>query len=285
MDSTLSIGDEGRSMKLIDVSANSGGASKMARSAIGSAAVQAALTLLPCVHITGCGDASQDALHAMLSSIGPCRVHIIRDEETGECEGEASCTYDSAASAMLAIERFDGSRFDDDVLCVTVARMAAQGSLTKRGRGRNSDRETHHDRQQRMAGAALAERAQAERDAFATARVAAASSSRAALPIERDAFTPSLKPRAAAAEQALPRKRSAPPPKLPSFMVKRTATAAPAASDAAPSSVAGANAIPAGGDAVESAAAKATEEDTEEGGVSGGGLLGLAAYGDGSDSD
>ena len=117
-------------------------------------------------------------------------------------------------------------RFDDDVLCVTVAKMAAQGSLTKRGRGRNSDRETHHDRQQRMAGAALAERAQDERDAFTDARIAAASSSRAALPIERDAFTPSFKPQAAAADKlgSLPRKRATPPSKLPSFMVKRTAT-------------------------------------------------------------
>lgn len=299
MSSSLSMGDDGRSMRLSDVNSNSGGSSRLAKSAIGSSAVQAALTLLPCIHVAGCGDASQAAMHAMLSAVGPCRIHMFVDEETGESTGELSCTYDSAAAAMLAIDRFDGSRFDDGVLHVCVSKTAAQGSLTKRGRGRNSDRMTHYDRQQEMAGAAMAERARAERDAFAAARASAAS--REPLPAERDAFTPSLKPPAVSADKATvpARKRSAPPAKLPSFMVKRTvAPAAPEGGGVDGGRVQGAPPQPTseGGEAqagdaglakagAESASAARAAESEEGSGVGlGGGLLGLDAYGGGSDS-
>lgn len=224
MSSSLSLGDSGRSMRLGEHSELSGGSSKLSRAAVGSAAVQAALTLLPCVHVAGCGDASHDVMHTMLSSVGPCRIHLFRNDETGESTGELSCTYENAAAAMIAIERFDGSRFDDSFLQVSVAKMAAQGSLTKRGRGRNSDRMTHYDQQQRKAGAALEQQRRSERDAFTTARAAAASTSLAALPLERDAFTPSFK---APASTLLPgvqtKKRSAPTSKLPAFVIKRSA--------------------------------------------------------------
>ena len=104
MSSSLSIGDDGRSMRLGEVSTGSGGGSRLAKTSIGSAAVQAALTLHPCVHVQGCGDASESAMHALLSSVGPCRIRMYRDEETGESEGELSCTYGNAAAATAAIE-------------------------------------------------------------------------------------------------------------------------------------------------------------------------------------
>jgi hypothetical protein len=299
LSSSLSVGDDGRSMRLSDVNSTSGGSSKLAKSAIGSSAVQAALTLLPCIHVAGCGEASPAAMHAMFSAVGPCRIHMFRDEETGKSTGELSCTYDSAAAAMLAIERFDCSRFDDGYLEVSVSKTAAQGSLTKRGRGRNSDRMTQYDMQQQRAGAAMAERARAERDAFAAARADAAT--REPLPIERDAFTPSFKPPAAVAERVgvSARKRSAAPAKLPSFMVKRAAAAQPVEGSAVddgrgegaqsqPDALEGAEGGGGAGMAelrVDNLGATRAAQSEEGSGVSmGGGLLGLDVYGGCSDS-
>ena len=283
MSSSLSIGDDGRSMRLGEVSTGSGGGSRLAKTSIGSAAVQAALTLHPCVHVQGCGDASESAMHALLSSVGPCRIRMYRDEETGESEGELSCTYDNAAAAAAAIERFDGSRFDDGYLIVTVAKTAAQGSLTRRGRGRNADKLTHFDRAQLAQRNALADRAQSEKDAFSAARAAASEASRAPLPPVRDAFTPAPKPaEAAAAAAAAPaKKRVAPPSRLPNFVVKKgPAACGPGAAGegapAAPAPAAAAAPAPAAAGSPDGGGGAAPEP---------GGLLGLGAYGSDSDEE
>lgn len=296
--SSLSLGEDGRSMKL-HRDHTPGGGSRLSKAALGSSAVQAALTLHPCIHVEGCGDASEAAMLAMFSEVGRCAVNLFKDEE-GDSAGELSCTYETAAAAMLAIERFDGCRFDNDILRVSVAKTGAQGSLTRRGRGRNADKMTHYDRDKLAASAALEGRALAEKDAFLSARAAAAAASRPALQPERDAFTPAFKvsettERAGAA--AAPKKRSA--VALPSFMVKQKrgtasaptseppASAAPeAASSAFPAGTAApqpANQAP-GSSGDEDAAAQEREERGGEASRAGD-LLGLGGYGDGSDSD
>ncbi|KAL1521772.1 hypothetical protein AB1Y20_021426 [Prymnesium parvum] len=168
----ISVGDT--SLRHTDVDTAGGGSSRLSKASLGSSALQAALTLHPCVHISGCGDASVAVLHAIFSQVGECRVSRVLDED-GEPTGEASASYGSAAAAAAAIERFDGERLDDGLLSVSVSKRAAQGSLTTRGRGRGKGKEglTFHDRQQDLIAKQMAERAQGERDAFASARAAA----------------------------------------------------------------------------------------------------------------
>ena len=99
--------------------------------------MQAALTLHPCVHVGGVNDAAKSTLHTMFAMAGPCSVSLVVDDD-GEPTGEASVTYESAAAAAAAIQMYDGSPFDDGVLVVSASKNAAQGSLTKRGRGRHN---------------------------------------------------------------------------------------------------------------------------------------------------
>jgi len=151
------------------------GGSTLGSNAVGTAALTAALTLHPCVHLSGCGDASKDVLHSMLSSVGGCIVALVVDEETGRPTGEASATFGSAAAAEAAIRRFDGSRLDDGVLHVSVAKRAAQGSLTTRGKGRGRGKGggggiTFAERQRDMISEQRLAQAQDEKDAFAKAR-------------------------------------------------------------------------------------------------------------------
>ena len=130
-------GLDGASFRHTETSTDvAGGGSSLGRGSLGSAASTAALTLHPCIHIVGIGDASRETLTTMLSEAvgGPCTVALFIDEETGQSCGEASATFSSAMHAEAAIRQFDGSRFDDGVLRVTVAQRAAQGSLTTRGR-------------------------------------------------------------------------------------------------------------------------------------------------------
>ena len=94
--SLISVGDT--SLRHTDVDTGGGGASRLSKSAIGTSALQAALTLHPCVHIAGCGEASVEVLNAIFSQVGECR--ITRDvDEDGYPTGEASATYASAAAA------------------------------------------------------------------------------------------------------------------------------------------------------------------------------------------
>lgn len=167
----ISVGDT--TLRHTEVETTGGGASRLSKNAIGSSALRAALTLHPCVHISGCGDASVAVLETIFSQVGACRISRILDDD-GCPQGEASATYESADAAAAAIEKFDGQRFDDGVLHVTVSKRSTQGSLTTRGRGRGKGRDgfTFHDRQQDLISKQSAERAQAERDAFATARAA-----------------------------------------------------------------------------------------------------------------
>jgi hypothetical protein len=79
------------------------GGSTLGSNAVGTAALTAALTLHPCVHLSGCGDASKDVLHSMLSSVGGCTVALVVDEETGRPTGEASATFGSAAAAEVGV--------------------------------------------------------------------------------------------------------------------------------------------------------------------------------------
>ena len=265
---TVSFGDT--SLRHTDIDTAGGGASKLTKKDLGSSALMAALTLHPCVHISGCGDASLLALQMALSTVGECKVVRELDED-GSPTGEASATFGSANAAAAAIQRFDGSRFDDGVLQLSVSKRAAQGSLTTRGRGRGrgSDRMTFYDRQQDLIGKQMAERAQSEKDAFAMARAAALSSE----PIPAG---PPARPAGPSARAAVdpPAKRAkhdnAPAKRLPGCFVIPRATQ-PAAAVVAP-------AAPVGGAGV------VGEGDSEAEGATGGGLLGLAGYGD-SDSE
>jgi len=183
-DSSAVASVDGATLKHTEVDDYAGGASRLSKSSLGSSALTAALTLHPCIYVSGCGQASKAVLQQIFSQTGPCSVTLVEpdedDEEVepGKATGEASVTYNEAAHAVAAIQRFDGSPFDDGKLSVTVSRTAAQGSLTKRGRGRNSDKMTHHDRQQMMFSQARVRQAQAEKDEFAMAREAALAAQR-----------------------------------------------------------------------------------------------------------
>jgi hypothetical protein len=129
------VGLEGVSFRHTEVSASASGGSSLGKDALGSAALSAALTLHPSVFISGIGDASIEVIQSMLSTVGPCSVRLETDEESGKPTGEAEATFTSAEKAIEAIRRYDGSRFDDGYLRVSVSRRAAQGSLTTRGKG------------------------------------------------------------------------------------------------------------------------------------------------------
>ena len=260
--SLISVGDT--SLRHTDVDTGGGGASRLSKNAIGTSALQAALTLHPCVHIAGCGDASVEVLNAIFSQVGECR--ITRDvDEDGYPTGEASATYANAAAAAAAIQKFDGERLDDGELSVTVSKRAAQGSLTTRGRGkgrgRGGDGMTFHDRQQDLISQQMAQRAQGERDEFAAARAKALAEGPTG-PLAGPA-PPPRKPsgQEPAAKKAKVEARAA-PPRLPGFLAVQKVTAAAPAAAPAP---------------------QAPPSDAADGG--GGGLLGLGGYGSDSDED
>ena len=152
-----SVGDT--SLKHVEIDDYAGGASRLGKSSIGSASTTAALTLHPCIYVSGAGEASEAILQQIFGQVGPCTVTLVEPEpdsdEEGEATlgkptGEASVLYNEASHAILAIQRFDGTPFNDGKLTVSVSRSAAQGSLTKRGRGRHAEKLTHHDRQQML---------------------------------------------------------------------------------------------------------------------------------------
>jgi len=125
------------------------------------------------VYISGCGDASKEVLHAMLSTVGSCSVQLVLDEESGAPTGEASATYASASAAENAIKTFDGSRFDDGLLQVSVSKRAAQGSLTTRGKGKGRGKGggmAFSERQRDLISEQRLSQAQDEKDEFAAAR-------------------------------------------------------------------------------------------------------------------
>ena len=150
----VSVGEA--SIRHTEVSDVGGGGSRLGKRDLGSSAMQAALTLHPCVHVGGVNDAAKSTLHTMFAMAGPCSVSLVVDDD-GEPTGEASVTYESAAAAAAAIQMYDGSPFDDGVLVVSASKNAAQGSLTKRGRGRHNM--TLHEKTQIRASAALQARA------------------------------------------------------------------------------------------------------------------------------
>ena len=214
----VSVGEA--SIRHTEVSDVGGGGSRLGKRDLGSSAMQAALTLHPCVHVGGVNDAAKSTLHTMFAMAGPCSVSLVVDDD-GEPTGEASVTYESAAAAAAAIQMYDGSPFDDGVLVVSASKNAAQGSLTKRGRGRHNM--TLHEKTQIRASAALQERAKAEKDAFAAARESAKAAAKAPLP-------------AAAAARAAPfggaggeKRKAAAAKALPSFLNVPNKKPAPAA--------------------------------------------------------
>ena len=258
---------EGGALRHTDVDGTVGGGSGLGRAQLGSAALSAALTLHPCVHIGGMGDASRDVVHEMLSTVGSCSVSLILDEETGAPTGEASATFANAQAAEAAIRKFDGMRFDDGLLHVTVAKRATQGSLTTRGRGRGKRAGglTFAERQRDLVSERRLEQASAEKDAFAAARrqqVQETASDNAATAQKRQAAA-----EAAAAEAA--KKRKLLSSRLPGVVVVRntaTATSMPPPQPSAPATV------------------ETTKEASEAPGTSGG-LLGLGMYGSSDDDN
>lgn len=261
--SLVSVGDT--SLRHTDVDTGGGGASRLSKSAVGTAALQAALTLHPCVHISGCGEATVEVLSAIFSQVGECRIMRDLDDE-GVPTGDASATYANAAAAAAAIERFDGERFDDGALQVSVSKRAAQGSLTTRGRGRGRGKEglTFHDRQQDLISQQIAERARGEREAFAVARAAAL----AAGPSGPMAG-PAAPPRRPLGEEPFSKKAKvdarAVPPKLPGFLAMQKIAAAPAvAMPAATAPVSHATPVAHGGSGLLGLVGYGSDEDDED---------------------
>ena len=172
------VGLDGATFKHTEVGddAQARGGSTLGKASLGTAALTAALTLHPCVYISGCGDASREVLHTMLSTVGSCSVSLVLDEESGQPTGEASATFGSAAAAEAAIRTYDGARFDDGVLHVSVAKRAAQGSLTTRGKGKGRGKGgggiTFAERQRDLISSQRLALAEEEKDAFARARAA-----------------------------------------------------------------------------------------------------------------
>ena len=172
-----SVGDA--SLKHTEIDDYAGGSSRLGKASIGSSSTTAALMLHPCVYVSGAGEASEDILQQIFGQVGPCTVTLVEpdsdeegEEASGKLTGEASVLYGEGAHAISAIQRFDGSPFNDDKLTVSVSRSAAQGSLTKRGGRRGSEKLTHHDRQQMMFSQARQHREESEKGAFAAAREA-----------------------------------------------------------------------------------------------------------------
>ena len=274
------VGLDGTSLRHTDIDDAVGGGSSLSREQLGSAALSAALTLHPCVFLSGVGDASKQVLHAMLSQAGPCSVQLVLDEETGEPTGEASATFSNASAAEAAIRRFDGSRFDEGIMRVSVAKRAAQGSLTKRGRGRGAGgRITFAERQLDLIASQRERQALDEKDAFAAARLAAAEAKARVSGVSATAATVPTAAAAAAAAAATTasaaaakkRKASA---MLPGVVVVKAAANGPSAASAPPTAVAAPSAA--------AAMPGATAPMVAAGCAS---LLGLADYGSDDDSD
>ena len=226
------IGLDGTSLRHTDVQDAVGGGSSLGAAQLGSAALTAALTLYPCVFISGVGDASKEALTALLSTVGSCTVSLVLED--GEATGEASATFASAQAAEAAIRTFDGSRFDDGVLHLSVARRAAQGSLTKRGKGKGArgDRVAFSEAQRDLISDMRLQQARDEKMAFAQARAKAVSGS-AASTASHAAAERTAAARLAIQEEAVAKRRKL-QPKLPGALVVSTKTAPAAPPTAAP---------------------------------------------------
>lgn len=291
---------DGESLRHTDVGDSVGGGSGLGRAQLGSAALTAALTLHPCVHISGCGDASREVLQAMFSTVGSCSVQLLRDEESGVATGEASATFASAQAAEAAIRDFDGSRFDEGIMRVSVAKRAAQGSLTTRGKGggRGGRRKgggglAFSERQRDLVNEHRLQQVHDEQQAFAHARQKQAEEAASTAAKRRVAATAATAAEAAtaAAEGAAAKKRKlGTSSRLPGMVVVARAGAGPVASEppskpasqppsTAPSGAASAGSAEAsGGGAIANLDAPAEEDDAP-------GLLGLGGYGSSGDDD
>jgi len=226
-------------------------------------------------------------LHSMFSMVGPCKVQLDSREESGLL-GEASVTFENAAMAVAAIERFDGSRFNDGYMFVSVARTAAQGSFTRRGR---SERMTFYDKQQERLSNARMQQVESEKAAFASARARMAETAPQQIPASQTASA--LFSSASGAK----RKQGA-VSKLPSCLIASKRSAVSSAPDASSKALVAASTHDkpsfsgratslATTDALTGSASEAsTGADCQKGDNEGGanGLLGLGDYGS-SDSE
>ena len=279
-DADSSVGLEGESLRHTDVQDSVGGGSSLGSSHLGSAALTAALTLHPCVFLSGCGDAYKEVLTAMISTVGNCAVTLVLEE--GVPTGEASATFASASVAEAAIRTFDGSRFDDGVLRVSVSRRSAQGSFTTRGRGRGN-RVAFSAAQSDLISDMRLKQVQDEKAAFAEARAAAvrhgaASTATASHSSERRA--------AAALEEAAAKRRKL-QPKLPGVVVVSKGAAASAQAVLPPAAASAVTSVSAtAAQTALHATAPASGSNGEDASSAGVDLLGLgAAYGSSSDDE
>ena len=267
-DGSSEVGLDGSSLRHTDVDDAVGGGSSLSSAALGTSALTAALTLHPCIFVSGAGDASKEALQALLSMAGRCSVRLITDDETGLPTGEASATYGSAAAAEAAIRQFDGSRFDDGVLHVSVSRRATQGSLTKRGKGKGGgggNRVAFSEAQSDLIASRRLQQAEDEKAAFAEARAALGGGGRGEAELQASAKRAAERSSAALEEAAAKRRKQT--AKLPGVLVvaKPAKPAATVGMGMGPPKPPTAPAAPAAPPAA--------------------GLLGLADYGSGSDDD
>ena len=69
-----SVGDT--SLKHVEIDDYAGGASRLGKSSIGSASTTAALTLHPCIYVSGAGEASEAILQQIFGQVGPCTVTV-----------------------------------------------------------------------------------------------------------------------------------------------------------------------------------------------------------------
>lgn len=283
-DASSEVGLEGMSLKHTDVDTGGGGGSSLGSSHIGSAALTAALTLHPCVFISGVGDASKEVLSALLSTVGNCSVSLVLDE--GEPTGEASATFSNAAAAEAAIRRFDGSRFDDGVLSVSVSRRATQGSLTKRGKGRGKgsgggSRLAFSEAQRDLISGMRIQRQRDEKDAFAQARAALGGRGRGDAELQASAKQAAERSSAVLEEAAAKRRKLQ--AKLPGLVVvSAKAATAPAAAAAATVGMGMGPPEPSAGAAPATPTAPSAAAVPK---VPAAGLLGLASYGSDDDDD
>ena len=79
-----SVGDA--SLKHVEIDDYAGGSSRLGKASIGSAALTAALTLHPCVYVSGAGEASEAVLQQIFGQVGPCTVTLVEadDDEEGD---------------------------------------------------------------------------------------------------------------------------------------------------------------------------------------------------------
>ena len=81
-----SVGDA--SLKHTEIDDYAGGSSRLGKASIGSSSTTAALTLHPCVYVSGAGEASESVLQQIFGQVGPCTVTLVEADDDDE-EGEA----------------------------------------------------------------------------------------------------------------------------------------------------------------------------------------------------